>query len=164
MSTFIELGPCTPERQFTPRNSQTIDQLKIDLSTNTVHRLNTEITPAVSQVVARLLERQQKIIDGRVGYVNKGNLIGVNVRAMSDTVETVPYLTHLDFASCVRELTEFADFTVLNLAEQIETSGILQYYKKGTSLDKLLKNAHKARVNELGKVAAHQFEDYLEKN
>ncbi len=31
-------------------------------------------------------------------------------------------------------------------------------------MDKLLKQAHKARVNELGKVAALQFESYLEKH
>ena len=74
--------------------------------------------------------------------MSKDNLIGVNVRAMLDTVETVPYLTHMDYARAVRELTEFVDFTVLNLADGTDTSGILQYYKKGSNLDKLLKHAH----------------------
>ena len=78
------------------------------------------ITPSVSQIVANLLERQQRIIEGSVSCpVNKDNLIGVNVRAMTETVESVPYLTHLDYAKAVRELTEFVDFTVLNLAEDI---------------------------------------------
>ena len=77
------------------------------------------------------------------------------MKAPIDTVESVPYLTHLDYARSIRELTEFVDYTVLNLADEMHTSGILQYYKKGTnSLDKLLKSAHQARVNELGKVAA----------
>ncbi len=44
---------------------------------------------------------------------------------MIDTVESVPYLTHLDFARAVRDLTEFVDYTVLNLAEETHTSGIL---------------------------------------
>jgi len=57
--------------------------------------------------------------------VNRDNLIGVNVKAQSDTVESVPYLTHLDYARAVRELTEFVDFTVLNLAEQTSSSGIV---------------------------------------
>ena len=70
-------------------------------------------------------------------------------------METVPYLTHLDYVRAVRELTEFSDFTVLNLADDVNTSGIQQYYKKdNNSLDKLLKNVQRARVNELGKVAA----------
>ena len=66
----------------------------------------------------------------------------------------MPYLTHLDYARSIRELTEFVDYAVLNLAEDVNTSGIVQYYKKGASLDKLLKQAHQSRVNELGKVAA----------
>ena len=84
------------------------------------------------------------------------------MKAMADTIETVPYLTHFDYVRSIRELTEFVDFTVLNIAENIETSGILQYYKKGTSLEKLLAAAHKARVNELGKAAALQYERFLE--
>ena len=73
---------------------------------------------------------------------------------MLDTIETVPYLTHMDYARAVRELTEFVDYTVLNLADETSTSGILQYYKKGSNLNKLLKHTHQARVNELGKAAA----------
>ena len=116
--------------------------------------MNPAIAPALSEVLANLTDRQQRIIDGKVPSVHKDNLIGVNVKAQLETVESVPYLTHLDYSRAVRELTEFADYTVLNLAEEVHTSGILQYYKKGPSLDKLLKNAHQARVNELGKVAA----------
>lgn len=85
------------------------------------------------------------------------------MKAQSDTVETVPYLTHLDYARAIREVTEFVDYVVLNLAEDVTSSGIIQYYKKGASLDKLLKHSHATRVNELGKVAAHQYEAYLEK-
>ena len=93
--------------------------------------------------------------------MNRDNLIGINVKAQYDTVLSVPYLTHLDYARQVREVTEFVDYTVLNLAEEMHTSGVLQYYKKGTNAtDKLLKSAHKARVNELGKVAASQFEKF----
>ncbi len=83
------------------------------------------MTPSVSQIVANLLNRQQRIIDGKLPQVNKDNFIGVNVKAMIDTVESVPYLTHLDFTRCVRELMEFVDYTVLNLAEETNTSGIL---------------------------------------
>ena len=56
---------------------------------------------------------------------NKDNLIGCNVKVQIDTAESVPYLTHLDYSRAVRELTEFVDYTVLNLAEEVGTSGIL---------------------------------------
>ena len=139
--------------------------IDVDFRNEKVIRVNPNITPSVQQVIANLLDRQQRIINGKVSYVNKDNLIGVNVKAQLDTVETVPYLTHLDYVRAVRELTEFSDFTVLNLADDVNTSGIQQYYKKdNNSLDKLLKNVQRARVNELGKVAALQYEKHLEKS
>lgn len=52
-------------------------------------------------------------------------MIGVNVKAQIDTIESVPYLTHLDYVRAVRELTEFVDFTVLNLADETNISGVL---------------------------------------
>ena len=104
--------------------------------------LNSQLAPSVAEVVANLLHRQQRIIDGKVYYVHRDNFIGVNVKANMDTIESVPYLTHMDFAKAVRELTEFVDYTVLNLAEETHSSGIIQYYKKGPSLDKLLKSAN----------------------
>ena len=89
-------------------------------------------------------------------------MIGVNVKAQYETMLSVPYLTHLDYARQVRELTEFVDYVVLNLSEELGTSGMLQYYKRGTNaMNKLLEGTHKARVNELGKVAACQHESYL---
>ena len=56
-------------------------------------------------------------------------MIGVNVRASIETAESVPYLTHLDFSRAIRELTDVADYTVLNLAQDAHTSGIQQYYR-----------------------------------
>lgn len=124
LSTFIELGSCSPERQL-PRKGLSLFSIKINMESGTVARMNTQVTPSVSQIVGNLLNRQQRIIDGKLPQVDKDNLIGVNVKAMLDTVESVPYLTHLDFARCVRELTEFVDYTVLNLAEETSTSGII---------------------------------------
>ena len=94
--------------------------------------------------------------------LNKGNLVGVNVRASIETAESVPYLTHMDFAKAVRELTDVADYTVLNLARDTHASGVVQFYRNMQSLEKLLKGAHTARVNELGKLAALEYERHLE--
>lgn len=104
--------------------------------------MNTQLMPSFAEVLANLLSRQQRIIDGKFDYVHRDNFVGVNLKANTDTVESVPYLTHLDFARGVRDFTEFVDYVVLNLAEETHASGIVQYYKKGPSLDKLLKSAH----------------------
>ena len=69
-------------------------------------------------------------------------MIGVNIKASHETIETVPYLTHLDFVKAIRDFTEFVDYTVINLADHTNISGIQQYYKKGPALDKLLRNVH----------------------
>ena len=53
----------------------------------------------------------------------------------------MPYLTHLDYTKSVRELNDIADYVVLNLADDIGTSGVQQYYVNPQSLDKLLKGA-----------------------
>ena len=100
-------------------------------------------------------------MEGGVKILNKGNLIGVNVRPGLQTAESIPYLTHMDFFKCIRELTDVADYTVLNLAQDTHASGIIQYYKSMASLEKLLKGAHAARANELGKLAAHEYEKHL---
>ena len=90
-----------------------------------------------STVILSLLERQQGIISGKI-KANKDNLIGVNIKAAQEPIESVPYLPHLDYNKAVREFTEFVDFTVLNLADETQTSGVQQYYKRGPALDKLL--------------------------
>jgi len=72
----------------------------------------------------------------------------------------VPYIAHQDFTRGVRELTELVDYVTLNLSIDTETSGIAQFYNSQKALSKLLKNAHQARVNELGKAAAFEFEKY----
>ena len=43
------------------------------------------------------------------------------------------------------------------------SSGVLQYYQNTNSLNKLLAAIQKARVNELGKLAALEYERFLEK-
>ena len=97
LSTFIEIGTCTPEKQGFVKN-ETHEKLRVDLNKEVVIYQNTRVTPGVSEIVANLLERQQRIIDGKVKGVNKDNLIGINVKAQYDTVLSVPYLTHLDYA------------------------------------------------------------------
>ena len=53
------------------------------------------------------------------------------------------------------------DFIVLNLTAPSNSlpSGLEQYYRNLPSLDKLLRLSTKARDDELGKVAAVEYED-----
>ena len=49
--------------------------------------------------------------------MSRDNLVGVNIKALKTTIDSVPYVTHYDFTRQIKELTEFADFVVINLAE-----------------------------------------------
>jgi hypothetical protein len=73
------------------------------------------------------VHRQQKIADGHI-KATTDNLIGVNFQAAEQTINTVPYLTHLDYVRAVKELTEIADYLVINLALNVNSAGIRQYY------------------------------------
>lgn len=55
-------------------------------------------------------------------------------------------------------MTDFCDYAVINLTHDKKSSGIKQYYHNEAALDKLLKTAVDARNNELGKLAAFEFE------
>ena len=57
LSTFVEIGTCTPERQSF-RKGEVYAKVKIDLEKEVVTRVNSKLTPGVSEVVASLLERQ----------------------------------------------------------------------------------------------------------
>ena len=48
--------------------------------------------------------------------------------ANKETVNSVPYLTHLDYVKGIKELTEIADYISLNIANNTVASGIKQYY------------------------------------
>ena len=80
LSTFVEIGTCTVEKQ-TGRQGMPIKRIDVDFRREKVSRINTNFTPSVAQVVSSLLERQNRIINGQIPYVNKDNLIGVNVKA-----------------------------------------------------------------------------------
>ena len=70
-------------------------------------------------------------------------------------------MTHFDYVRQIKELTEFADFTVLNLSDDVDASGIRQYYSQTNQLEKLLRTCNEARLEELGKTAALDYEKFL---
>jgi hypothetical protein len=70
----------------------------------------------------------------------------------------VPYLTHQDFTRCISGLTDFCDYAVINLCRDKSSSGLKQYYYNEQALDKLLKAVVTARNQELGRIAAFEYE------
>jgi hypothetical protein len=106
--------------------------------------------------------RQQRIASGKV-QASKDNLVGVNLQATKEVIQSAPYLTHLDFVKGIREFTELADYTVINIANFIETNGIAQYYRNPQQLQKLMSQSNKARLVELGKSAALDYERFQAK-
>lgn len=78
----------------------------------------------------------------------------------------MPYLTHQDFAKQIRELSDVCDYVVISLSTggtgNAKSNGLNQYYYNPSALHKMLRYISKARVNELGKIAAFEFEQALE--
>lgn len=122
-------------------------------------------------MVSSLVNRQEMIRDTlglspsdrrRIAFMRSMNKkLGICVNASRETAHTVPYLTHQDFVKQIRDLTDMCDFLILNLTAPSTSmpSGLEQYYRNLPSLDKLLRLTTKARDNELGKVAAVEYEE-----
>ena len=64
------------------------------------------------------------------------------VEANGDTLDTVPYLTHYDFAKQVKELTDMVDYVVLSLSTGgtggSRSNGLQQYYTNPDAFEKLV--------------------------
>lgn len=43
------------------------------------------------------------------------NIVGVSIRANQETIDSVPYLTHLDYLKGVKEMAEVSDYVALDL-------------------------------------------------
>ena len=85
--------------------------------------------------------------------------LGVCLEASRDTAETVPYLTHQDFCKQLKQAVDMCDFVTVNLSSHDPLpAGLEQYYRNPAAIDKLLKEITKVRLEELGKVAAVEYE------
>ena len=64
----------------------------------------------------------------------------------------------------MKDLTDLCDYMVINLTFDAMSSGVSQYYKNPRALEKLLTQAVKSRNEELGKLAALEYEKITEKD
>lgn len=164
---FVEVGPTTLDPQY----GKAYRDQRIRIEGGEVRRLSRDFNPSCQQMVSSLVRRQELIRDTlglsssdrrrRALMRSVDKKLGVCVNASRETANTVPYLTHQDFIKQIRDLTDMCDFLVLNLTAPSSSmpSGLEQYYRNLPSLDKLLRLTAKARDNELGKVAAVEYED-----
>ena len=121
-----------------------------------------------NQIIYKLIERQEKIRE-QINSGQKSSIlshhkqkVGVCIEASQDTVDSVPYLTHQDFIKQVRELTDMCDYVVINIATNgAKSNGLHQYYNNPAALEKLVKGVTFARAQELGKLAAAEYESVL---
>ena len=55
LSTFVECGSCTPERQH---SRQALDPIvRINLAENKVEEVNRKVTPGVTETISHLVQR-----------------------------------------------------------------------------------------------------------
>lgn len=87
--------------------------------------------------------------------------MGVTLQANRETLDSVPYLTHMDFCKGIKELNELCDYVSIDLSREAATAGVTQYYKNPGALEKLLRETNKARLLEVGKAAALEYEHML---
>lgn len=59
-------------------------------------------------------------------------------------------------------MNELCDYVALDLTHDKESAGIIQYYRNPKALEKLLREVNKARMIEVGKAAALEFEQRTE--
>jgi hypothetical protein len=112
-STFIEVGPCSPER--TNGKTGMLKFIAADKQARVEIDREQEQFNTIASVAANLLRRQHLIAQGKV-TASIDNLVGVNLQAGKEIITSAPYLAHLDFVKGVREFTELADYAVINLA------------------------------------------------
>jgi hypothetical protein len=68
-------------------------------------------------------------------------------------------LTHQDFVKQLKNYVDMCDFLTINLTSSEELpAGLSQYYRNLAATEKLFAEVTKARKEELGKVAAFEYE------
>eukprot|EP00347_Sterkiella_histriomuscorum_P008738 403343941 len=149
--SFVELGPAIPEDNIN------LSLIRKKFQKSTVSIQKSELTQSCNVIVQKLLERQFHIRDGKI-KPQPNSIVGVNILASPQTIRSIPYLTHNDYSNQVRDLIDLCDYLVVNISEDRQQAGIVQYYKNEKSLDKLLNEVIKSRNTELGKIAAYEYE------
>ena len=161
---FIEIGPVTIDPQHQP----SLKTQLIRIENGEVKQKYNSSRYSCNQAVYKLIEKQEilrdKIVAGDQIPPSLGK-IGVCIEANSDTLDSVPYLTHQDFQKQIAELNDLCDYIVVSLssggAYGAKSSGLNQYYTNPKALDKLLKTTSDTRATELGKLAAFEYEKMI---
>ena len=124
-STFIEVGPCSPEKSSNLKEPYMSFHHPTDPKANTALIINgSEQFYTLAMISSNLVRRQQQIAEGKT-KASSDNLVGVNIQANKEVLSSAPYLAHLDYVKGVKEFTELADYVTINIADFTTTSGIM---------------------------------------
>lgn len=83
--------------------------------------------------------------------------VGLNVLPNLETQEHTPYLLDTEYEQCARELVEYADYLVLNLANTSHNEAIAQF-KSEQKLRALIRKVQRSKTLEAGYQAAFDYE------
>ena len=104
----------------------------------------------------KLTERQDEDLQGGKEPVNTKKLVGINIKPNIETEEFTPYLLESELDQCAREVLEYGDYLVLNLAGSSNDRRQLLLNEK--KLRSLIKAVQKTRTLTTGYHAAFDFE------
>jgi len=98
----------------------------------------------------------EKRLDGKDESYGENRLLGINVVPNIETIEHAPYLAESDFEQCSREMMEYSDYLVLNIAAaKLQGTPLFQSENK---LRELIRKVKKARTLETGYQTAYDYE------
>jgi hypothetical protein len=125
----VQVGPVCPDNQFAANQTEKQLSLRDDGSVS----FKPFKQASFAQVAANLLSRQQQIVNGSLKCSSK-NVVGVTLQANQETLDSIPYLAHLDFVKGIKELNELCDYVSIDLTHDLQSAGIVQYYKNPKAL------------------------------
>lgn len=104
----------------------------------------------------RIEERRVDAKDEKTKRYGENRLLGINIVPNTETLDNAPYLAESDFEQCSREMMEYSDYLVLNVAAaKVQGTVLFQSEKK---LRELIRKVRRARTLEIGYQTAFDYE------
>jgi len=104
----------------------------------------------------RIEERRTDAKDEETKRYGENRFLGINIAPNTETLDNAPYLAESDFEQCSREMMEYSDYLVLNLAGTKLEGALL--FESENKLRELIRKVKKARTLEIGYQTAYDYE------
>jgi len=103
-----------------------------------------------------LVEKRDIGNDKNEKEFGEDRLVGINIIPNVETQESAPYLTDIEFEQCAREISEYADYLLLDISNA--KNDAISQYKSDKKLGDLIKKIKRLRTLETGYQAAYDYE------